>query len=344
MAEKQTYSTDGRVRHFSNDQSINVKLAEIIGEKFIKYRELWDKVNRFEVETDFPLFIQLDMDQRCNLSCIQCPLSNIKSFSNIYSEEILTWNDYKKVIKEGEDHNCPSIAHSGLTEPLLMKDFEKYITYAYDHGFVDIMINSNATLLTEQRARKLLDSGLTRIRFSIDAATPETYKTIRKKGNYYKVIDNINRFLELKTSGGYKLPITGVNLCKMSINENEIESFFDFWIDKVDIVTTQTFVAPNTEPEYIKLYASDQFGLEEKLRSFQCPQPFQRVVLRNYYITPCCGFHPDLIMGDLRTESIYQTWNSRPMKRIRSLHKNKRYQEFDACSICANLLYPQKSN
>lgn len=342
MVEKHSYTTDGRVEHYSKDKEINIKLGEIIGEEFIKYRQLWDAVNRYEIETDFPLFIQLDMAQKCNLSCIHCPLNSIEMFSGIYSEDEFTFEDYKKVVNEGQDHDCPSLSPSGLNEPLLMKDFEKYIKYAHNHGFIDIMINTNATVLTEEKAKKLLDSGLTRIRFSIDAATPESYKKIRKNDNYYKVINNINRFLDLKESGGYKLPVTGANFCKININEDEVKDFFEYWSNKVDIVTTQTYVPPISEARYLHLYPSDQFGLEGRLKNFQCPQPFQRVVLRNHYITPCCGFYPQLKMGDIRSDSIYEVWNSKSMKDIRSLHKNKEYYKNDACRICANLFYPQK--
>ena len=32
------YSTDGKVRHFSTEKDINIKLGEIIGKKFVEYR------------------------------------------------------------------------------------------------------------------------------------------------------------------------------------------------------------------------------------------------------------------------------------------------------------------
>ena len=44
---------------------------------------------------------------------------------------------------------------------------------------MDIMINTNASALTPKRSQQLLDSGITRLRFSLDAATPETYKKVK---------------------------------------------------------------------------------------------------------------------------------------------------------------------
>ena len=163
----------------------------------------------------------------------------------------------------------------------------------------------------------------------------------KNKVSLYEVINNINRFLDLKESGGYKLPVTGANFCKMNINEHEVKDFFDYWNNKVDIVTIQTYVPPISETRYLRLYPSDQFGLEDKLKNFQCPQPFQRVVLHNHNIFPCCSLHSQLKMGDIQSGSIYEAWNSEPMKKIRLFHKNKEYYKNDACRICANLFYPQ---
>ena len=64
--EVKEYSTDGKVRHFSTEEDINQKLIKIIGKKFEEYRTTWDKANRFELVTDFPLFLHLDMNQECN--------------------------------------------------------------------------------------------------------------------------------------------------------------------------------------------------------------------------------------------------------------------------------------
>ena len=53
------YTTDGRVKHLSTEDDINDKLGKIIGDKFIQYRKKWDAVNRMEIITDFPMFLQL---------------------------------------------------------------------------------------------------------------------------------------------------------------------------------------------------------------------------------------------------------------------------------------------
>ncbi len=345
MSDKHVYTTDGKVKLFSRDEEVNIKLGKIIGDKFIQYRKRWDAVNRFELVTEFPLFLQLDMNQNCNLSCCQCIKSTPELENKYYGDnkKALSWETFKEIIHEAQEYDCPSFSPSGINEPLLMKDLEKYLKYAQDHGFLDIIINTNGTLLTEERSKKLLDSGLTRIRFSIDAATPETYEKIRKRGNYYEVIKNIERFLSLKESKGYKLPITGTNFCKISLNEHETNDFLNYWVEKVDQVTIQTFAPLVSSEKFLNYYPSDQMGIGDKLKVFKCPQPFQRINIRNYDIMPCCTFFDSrLKIGNLESDSIYKVWNGEAINQLRDLHKRGDYFKSAICKTCVNLSYPKK--
>jgi len=337
-----SYTTDGKVIHLSQEENVNEKLIKLIGPKFKKYREQWDKANNFEIKTDFPLFLQLDMNQECNFSCPHCIVGDKEVANKYYSGEPLSWENYKKIIDEGQNHNCPSVSVQGNNEPLLIKDLEKYIEYASTHGFIDIMMNSNASALTDARARKLLDSGLTRLRFSLDAYSEEVFKKIRIGGRYKQVIKNIENFLDLKERGGYKLPITGVSFCKQKDNEHEEQQFIDFWKDKVDIVSIQKYVPPVLEPGYDRFYASDQLKNKKRFIGFKCPQPFQRVTIRNSDITPCCAmFSSKLKVGDVSEDKIHDAWNSETMNELRDIHSKGEWYKNEICRKCVNLIYPE---
>ena len=55
------------------------------------------------------------------------------------------------------------------------------------------MLNNNGSALTPRRCQEALDSGLTRMRFSLDAFTPETYSKVRVGSlPLEKVIRNID--------------------------------------------------------------------------------------------------------------------------------------------------------
>ncbi len=333
--ERQEYTTDGKVTHFSKEEEINEKLGRIIGEKFVNYRKKWNEVHKLEKVSEFPLFLQIHPDQNCNYKCPHCLIGQ-KELKKKYYDSGIDWDIYEKIVFEGEEHGCPSISIQGWNEPLLMKDLEDYIKFASDHGFIDIMFNSNASLLTEQRSRNLLDSGLTRIRFSLDAVTPETYEKVRLRKDYNRVIGNINKFLQLRNEGGYQLPVVGVNFCKISSNEHEVDTFRDFWEDKVDLVSIQTFMPPVLDPIFDQYYSSDQKKGEDNIPSlFKCPQPFERVDLHHTAIYPCCYYsNSSMKIGDLLQNTIYDAWNSKKAKAIRDIMRKGEYWKIKTCKDC----------
>jgi radical SAM protein with 4Fe4S-binding SPASM domain len=224
----------------------------------------------------------------------------------------------------------------GTNEPLLDPKFEDYIKFASQHGFIDISMNTNATLLSEERANKLLESGVTRLRFSLDAATKETYEKIRIGAKFEPVMKNIERFLEIKQRGGYELPVVGVNLCRMKINEHEIDQFIEMWKDKVDLVAIQNFIAPDFETDYTDFIPTNSEYHKNLKENFRCEQPWQRVYIKSSgEVCPCCTFfNEELSLGNIEEHTIHELWNGEKMKRLQDLHKEGRYSDNPVCLNC----------
>lgn len=342
LNNKNEYTTDGKVVTYSKEGDINNYLAKILGKKFVNYRNTWDKANKMELVTDFPLFLHLDMNQECNYKCPHCIIGTPSEVKENYSGEYLNFKNFKKVIDEGADYNCPSMEPQGNNEPFLIKNLHEYIYYAHQKGFIDIMLNNNGSALTKKRAQQILDSGLTRLRFSLDAVTPSTYAKVRVGSIHLdRVLKNIFTFLELKEKGGYKLPIVGVSFCEMSHNEHELNDFIKFWTGKVDMISIQRYMPPIPgEKKYDKYYSTKQLN-EEPITKFSCVQPYQRVMIKNDKITPCCvSFNKNLILGTIHSSSIYNAWHSSKMKKIRELHKKGEFYLNKTCLDCVNIIYP----
>lgn len=71
------------------------------------------------------------------------------------------------------------IVASGLSEPFLAPAFWRLVQHCADREDLFIRASSSAYLVGPDSARRLLDSGLKEICFSLDAATPETYARLR---------------------------------------------------------------------------------------------------------------------------------------------------------------------
>lgn len=352
-SEIKNYTTDGKVVHYSKLENINDKLSKIIGKKFYDYRKKWDDANKLNLITEFPLFLHVELNQTCNYQCPHCIIGNPDEVKKYYPKKNadINFNDYKKIVDEGSEYNCPSISPQGDNEPLLIKNFEDYLYYAYKKNFIDIMFNTNGSPLTIRRAQKILDSGVTRVRISLDAYSDEVYKKVRVGAiDLEKVHRNIFQLLELKSKGNYKLPIIGVSFCKMKNNEHEEKLFEEFWTDKVDFVSIQNYIPPTiNKVKYFDFYTDDQVLKKEK-KTFNCNQPYQRVVIRNHNIYPCCVTlaipedqkKDNLIIGNIKHSTIFKAWNSNKMKNLRIIHKEGNYKKNNICNNCVNLNYPTK--
>lgn len=328
------YTTDNKVIHLSSDQDINQKLGNIIGKKFVDYRKKWDLVHEKFLETDFPLFLQIHPNQSCNYSCPHCLLGNDAVKKN-YNEKSLSQALYKRIVDEGSEYKCPSISIQGWNEPLYMKKIFDYIRYAHDKNFIDIMLNSNGSLLDENKIKQILDSGLTRIRFSMDAATEETYRKVRLEQGFDSIKKNIARLVELRDKGNYKLPLVGVSFCQISTNIHEKQLFIDTWSEIVDFVSIQTFLPPVHDAHYDQFYIDNHEKHNLIPDNFKCPQPFERVDIHGNEIFPCCYYDSkNLSLGNIEKISIYEAWNSNKAKYIRDVHREGDYSKIVECTKC----------
>ena len=67
--KKSSWTTDNKVTWYTSEEDINEKLASQLGERFVQYRKMFAAVNKFEIETEFPLYLQVELHLICNIRC-----------------------------------------------------------------------------------------------------------------------------------------------------------------------------------------------------------------------------------------------------------------------------------
>lgn len=294
-------------------------MIERLGDRYIQYRKEWDSSATGKYLPPFPIQLDLEIIDYCNLKCVMCPRS-----VNRGSKKRFPLEDFKKAIDEGAAKGLKAILFGSIDEPLLNQDLVSMIQYASEKGIIDLRLNSNATLLTRELSQKLITSGLTYISFSIDAASEQTYKKIRG-GNLAKVENNINTFLDILAASGQSLPQVRVSFVAMPENREEIEQFIKKWSPRVDYVEIQ---------EYIQLHVPETVSDKRKLDGFSCYQPWQRLTITAHGdFAPCCTFQGlNLLMGNIHEKSIADCWKSEQMNKLREQFLKKKPPE--ECIIC----------
>lgn len=328
-------STNEQIHSYRKDEDIATYLTRLIGPAFAEYRRQWDLAGRFDLETEFPLFLVMELVNICNYRCPSC-VHGYKDLTKLYQmgrAEEMDRALYRKIVLEAELYGCPSICMNNIGEPTLMKDLLEQIEFARDHGFIDIMFNTNGLLLDRFLTSRLFESGLTRLMLSLDAFTPETYRKTRVGGDFDRVNRNIDRFLELREQGGYTLPVLRTTLVRSSFNEHEVDDFVRYWTGRADYVSVQEFISPRPgDARFEPMYARSRVIQENP----QCPQPWQYMSVKpNGDVAPCCAMFSDQIkVGNARVLTMREIWTSDYFRSLRQIHKAGRYFDEPTCKSC----------
>jgi radical SAM protein with 4Fe4S-binding SPASM domain len=289
-----------------------------------------------EFQPDFPLFVRFETKFRCNLHCKMCVHGHPDlEIGYSYNGE-LDFKTYCRLIDECAEHHCPSIGMNHANEPLLDTDLIERINYATKRGIMDIHMNTNAMLLTHEMSNKLLDTGLTRLCFSIDALSPEVFKKIRVDGDYDLIMSNIDTFLDLRAKRNQDLPVIRVSLVLQEDNKHEVEAFREHWVNKVDYVAIQRYVPispfdqdENDDRAYAKSFSPN--GGRQK-----CSYAWESVFIHGDGLVLPCAAHRarKIAVGNIHQNSIYEIWNSPTMENIRVRHKEGNLEGMPLCPTC----------
>lgn len=295
---------------------------------------MWKKSSTFLIEPSFPLQINFELNATCNLKCPMCPIS-LESNSD-KKQFVFPFEIYKKLIDEGVSKGLKAIRLNHVNEPLLRNDLEDFIEYAKVKGILDIYLSTNGLLLTAQRAKSLIESGLDRIQISLDAFSESIYKQMRPGSNYKKVKENVLNLIELKKQMDSLTPLIRVNFVRTELNEHELSSFIDFWRDKVDMIGAQ---------EMIKIASAKDLKSRTttKMETFHCAYPNQLLVITaEGNVLPCCTFHAESMpLGNLFDKmkenpnfSLTTFWQHANIQKLRMIHKKGDYKSHSICKKC----------
>ena len=271
------------------------------GEKWVKYRREWNEDT--ENIRKFPIEYDIQLCDECNLRCAIC-----HKRKRDYGK--LDIGRLKELLCEGAENGlcCVSL---GADEECLLHEKELFdiISFSRKLGIMDILVGTNGLLLTEDISKRLLESGVTLVQCSIDAASPEVYKKVRH-GDLDVVERNLNYLIDLRNELGAELPQIRVSFCKNPYNRDEVRTFTSKWENVADKVDIQNYIALAGEFE--------DFSSAQKITTSFCADPFKRVtILANGNVTCCCVFsHDDIIIGNVYDKSMSEIWNGKKMRSI----------------------------
>lgn len=295
-------------------------------QEYFEYRENWVKYPKEKIVSSFPLHIDIETTNVCNLKCPMCPRTIMLDKKQFPSQGYMTDEEYKNIIDQAVSNGVKSIKLNYLGEPLLHPSVVWQVQYAKEQGIIDVMMNSNGDLLTKEMSKNLLDAGLDKLFISFDSISPDIYEVQRKGTNLGKVIDNVYNFTLLRNK---EYPNTHIRLSMVMYKTAEYQAQFEglqvMWKNLVDAVGYGFYVEHD-----------DNSQTFPKVEGFYCEQLFQRMFLKyNGDVTVCCFDDRDeYVVGKWREEKLKDIWHSKAYQHIRDTHTKGNYCDINMCSKC----------
>jgi radical SAM protein with 4Fe4S-binding SPASM domain len=286
-----------------------------------------------------PVRLTIETIFGCNASCIMCPID----FPARRKKQVMPSDLYRDIV----DRMSPWAAEItkfdlfGLGEPLLDPHLFDRIRYARSKGFHHIGISTNADPLNAERRRRLLDSGIDTVIFSVDGIDRDTHEGIRVNTHFDRVVANCLATIRLRDEGGYGTRFV-IRFIRQPRNYDQWDRFQEFWL---------SVISPEKN-DFITLYDAHTWGgkvaakaevlkghFDVNLERMPCHLLNNLIVLSDGSVPLCCEDWLDspFRLGNVRDRHPMEIFNSRKFERIREVHAEGRKNAIPICRECTVL-------
>lgn len=303
-----------------------------------------------------PFGIKFEVSSLCNLRCVMCPRS--KGLTR--KQGLLSFENFKKVY----DQIKPAYLNlTGMGEPLLNPDLFRIIRYAKKNKSI-VKIDTNATLLNEKNASKLLDTEPNIVSISIDGTDKRTFEAIRKGAKFEEVIENMKKLVKLRNSRKSNTNVH-VNFVLQRKNISEISRFITY-IDSLGVDSINGDIAlplganknidnrkvsketlEKLEKELKNLRTKASLNIEHVYEFIKCGGDIKNKTHKNcfypwYYpsitwdgnVVPCCYIcDNEIVFGNVFEEDFDKIWNNKKIREFRRMIAKERKGICKECFI-----------
>ncbi|MGU3287172.1 radical SAM/SPASM domain-containing protein [Methylobacterium mesophilicum] len=165
-----------------------------------------------------PVCLYLEVTNRCNLLCETCP----RTFETLEPPADMSWDLFTRIVDQVP--NVARVVLHGVGEPMLVKDLPRMIRYLKDRDTY-VLFNTNGTLLQPKRFRELIDTGLDELRVSLDAADRASYRRVRGKDFFDRIVRDVGKFVAFQKASGATTPRVSLWLTGLKETVDQLPAF-----------------------------------------------------------------------------------------------------------------------
>ena len=267
------------------------------------------------ISESVPDHVQIQTVTGCNANCVFCP--NGKTSRSIPKGRRMAWDLYRSVVDQSIAFGIRRYSVYLMNEPLLDHDLPKRVEYISTRIKKPqyVKVTSNGALLTDRMARGLLDSGLKKLKISVQSLDPKIYYHVMNM-QLEKTLRNIDRFMELKMQGGYRLPRLEIVMINSNRGDTDLVEMKRHWQQR-DIKLNIEYFENRVDPKKIKNSTVNK----SSMKAFSwCQRLMEQIyILYDGRMVQCCSdWEQRSIMGDLNRETLTSIWHGEHYTNYRS--------------------------
>lgn len=275
----------------------------------------------------FPERITLELTNNCNLECTMCPRIYMKGSRGFMSVSL-----FYKIIEEISMHNNVALVPFFRGESLLHPEFIKMMKYVKTKEISPVQLTTNATIMTEDIARALIDIELDFISFSIDSIDYDIYGNIRKGAKLHDTLKNIEILSDIRRKRRQDKPEIQVSVVKTESTIDKIDEFVEYWRNRVDRV--RVYKEHSKDGNFGSL-SKNCIVTTSEVR-LPCLKPFSDFIIYWDGSVALCNHdweRTDAI-GDVNDTTIERIWNNEKYRMIRNAHIHDHSRLEELCRRC----------
>jgi len=270
-----------------------------------------------------PDWVQVEINNTCNLDCIMCPREAMTR-----PNRHMTQQEFQEIADKVKRAEVRRIRLFLLGEPLLHRELIPMIRYCKQIGIPSVEINTNAVLLDEAASEQLINAGLGELVISMDGANAETYEAVRRGAVYEEVVANVRNFFQIRAELGKQRPRGVIQTMLMEPTRQQIAQFVELWQPVADELRIQSVreYGGLEGLSYTKRTADDELRPCPALWSYL-------VILSDLTVVPCCtDINGELALGKITEADITDFWLHN--ERLNSLRRRHCALTFDGLPLC----------
>lgn len=293
--------------------------------RFFYHRYRYDVFPQLFKLDNYPPYLQIEPSSLCNYRCVFCYQTETDFFKKSNSSMGQMTLDLYKQIVDAIEGKIEFLSLASRGEPLMAKEIEGMLQYSVGK-FLNLKINTNASLMNENKIHAILSGGVKTVVFSADAAEEPLYSQLRVNGKLDKVLKNVELFHKIRTEQYPEAKvITRVSGVKVNDSQNmdDMERIWGGLVDQVAFV--------NYNP-WENIYETKPNG---QIKA--CSDLFRRMFIwQDGSTNPCdSDYKSTLAMGKFPELSITELWRKDRYEQLRGAHTGGNRQLVEPCKRCS---------